>query len=223
MKYNMKNNIVLQAILMVTLIFTFGVNKSFSQVTDIDGNTYKTVTIDTQVWMAENLNVEHYRNSDVIPQVKDIDKWNNLTTGTWCYYENKTENGTTYGKLYNWYAVTDTRGLAPEGWHVSTDDDWTILTDYLGGKDIAGGKLKTTELWESPNKGATNEIGFSVLPAGFRLYGNFVYIGMYACFWSSLEVDYDEAWYRMLNNRGLDVYRNFDYKVNGLSVRCVKD
>jgi uncharacterized protein (TIGR02145 family) len=216
-------NKVLITILLVAMIFSFGVKKSISQVTDYDGNKYKTVIIGTQEWMAENLYVEHYRNGNVIPQVKDDIKWANLTTGAWCYYGNNSDNGKTYGKFYNWYAIVDSRGLAPEGWHIPGDADWTILTDYLGGEKVAGGKLKATILWESPNKGATNEYGFSVLPAGFRLYSNFIYIEMYACFWTTVEEDHDDAYYRILNYQGADVYRNFDYKESGLSVRCVKD
>ena len=102
------------------------------------------VTIGTQTWTSKNLNVTKYRNGDAIPQVQDKNAWAKLKTGAWCYYENNTANGTTYGKLYNWFAVNDTRGLAPKGYHIPTDAEWTILTDYLGGDTIAGTKMKST-------------------------------------------------------------------------------
>ena len=104
-----------------------------SGVTDADGNTYSSIIINTKQWMKENLNVSKYKNGDVIPEVTDMADWDNLTTGAWCYYANDTANGVTYGKLYNWYAVTDPRGLAPTGWHIPTDQEWTSLTNFLGG------------------------------------------------------------------------------------------
>ena len=109
----------------------------------------KGVAIGSQVWMSTNLNVSTYRNGDVIPQVQDRDAWAKLTTGAWCYYENNAANGTKYGKLYNWYAVNDARGLAPAGWHIPTDGEWTVLSTYLGGEDVAGKKMKSTSGWES--------------------------------------------------------------------------
>ena len=177
-----QGNTIFIALIIFTIIFTLRTGKSFSQVTDYDGNTYKTVKIGKQIWMAENLNVSHYRNGDIIPEVKNPDEWSKLTTGAWCYYENDSENGKTYGKLYNWFAVNDPRGLAPEGWHIPTDAEWTHLTEYLGGKEIektyqgiyyweiadVGGKLKATTLWKSPNEGATNSSGFTAFPGGYR-------------------------------------------------------
>ncbi len=221
------------------MLFAFGVSKSEAQVTDKDGNTYKTITIGTQVWTAENLNVEHYRNGDVIPQVQNKENWKKLTTGAWCYYENNSENGKTYGKLYNWFAVSDPRGLAPEGWHIPSEAEWTKLTDFLGGKGVAGGKMKATKLWLSPNTGATNNSGFTGLPGGIRNdFGSFSGIGKYACFWSSSEKNhlhihlYNESSYVYDSHtdevRGLD----YDYSdaqrgsydiLGGLSIRCVKD
>ena len=116
--------------------------------TDKDGNTYKTIKIGKQKWMAENLNVSSYRNGDPIPQVQDKDEWAKLTTGAWCYYENDVENGKIYGKLYNWYAVNEPRGLAPEGWHISNDDEWGILIDRLGGDD--GAAIRRRRRTDSP-------------------------------------------------------------------------
>jgi uncharacterized protein (TIGR02145 family) len=185
----MKTGKIFFTILMVTLIFSFSINKSISQVTDYDGNVYKTVKIGTQEWTAENLNVEHYRNGDPIPQVQDKDEWAKLTTGAWCYYANTSENGKIYGKLYNWYAINDSRGLAPAGWHIPSDAEWTTLTDYLGGTtkekneggikywiiEVVGGKLKATTLWDSPNTGATNSSGLTAFPGGFRDYNGSYY------------------------------------------------
>ena len=107
------------------------------------------VTIGTQTWTSKNLDVSTYRNGEVIPEVQDSAAWANLTTGAWCYYENNPLNGTTYGKLYNWYAVNDPRGLAPKGYHIPTDEEWSILTDYLGGQSVANLKMKSTSGWFS--------------------------------------------------------------------------
>lgn len=149
---------------------------------DIDGNTYKTVKIGIQLWMKENLNVSHYRNGDPIPEVKNPTEWINLTTGAWCYYINDSAMGPRYGKLYNWYAVNDPRGLAPTDWHVPSHAEWISLTTYLGGEDVAGGKMKEagTSHWQSPNAGATNSSGFTALPGGYRL-SNGAYNGIGGC------------------------------------------
>ena len=217
-----QTNKVLIAILVFALIFSFGINKSISQVTDKDGNVYKTVTIGTQEWTTENLNVEHYRNGDPILQVQDPTEWSKLTTGAWCYYENNSENGKTYGKLYNWKAVNDPRGLAPEGWHIPSDAEWTKLTDYLGGEKVVGDKLKATTLWDSPNTGATNSSGFTALPGGIR-GGNFDGFGKIGCFWSLSDYDYISAWGRGLEYGYSGVIRISLYKLNGVSCRCVKN
>ena len=215
-----------KSILFITVIIAlfFITNKSFPQITDIDGNTYNTVKIGNQEWTAENLNVEHYRNGDVIPQVQDKAQWSELTTGAWCYYKNDSKNGKTYGKLYNWYAIHDSRGLAPEGWHIPSDAEWTKLTDFLGGKEVVGGKLKATILWESPNTGATNESGFSAFPGGVRgTSGGCSLIGENGGFWGSSEYNNDGALNRCLCHDGSDVYRVISLKGDGLSVRCVRD
>ena len=204
-------------------------NKKVSEITDKYGNKYKTTTIGTQIWMAENLNIEHYRNGDSIPQVLDKDKWAELKSGAWCYYFHDSINGKIFGKLYNWYAVNDPRGLAPEGWHIPSDIEWTQLTDYLGGESVAGGKMKDTIFWKSPNTAATDESGFKSLPGGARLFlGSFNFgcidsIGEYGCFWSSTK-DYDHfAWYRNLYYSNSIVVRSNLWMEDGLSVRCVKD
>jgi uncharacterized protein (TIGR02145 family) len=218
-----KTNKVLLAILSVVMLSAFGFIKSEAQVTDKDGNVYKTVTIGTQEWTSENLNVEHYRNGDLIPQVQNKNEWLNLTTGAWCYYNNDSANGKTYGKLYNWFAVNDSRGLAPEGWHIPGDTEWTILTDFLG--VAVGGKLKATTLWQSPNTEATNESGFTGLPGGGRgSNGRFDFIGKFCFFWSASEDVNGTKWNRNLRYNRSDVGRDGgNYEKDGLSVRCVRD
>ena len=133
---------------------------------DYDGNTYKTITVDKQVWMAENLDVSHYRNGDIIPQIQDPLEWSKLSSGAWCYFENKEANGKTYGKLYNWFAVMDSRGLAPQGWHVPGDAEWKMLTDVIGGEFASGTKLKSKKGWKDNGNG-TDDLGFNGLPGGF--------------------------------------------------------
>jgi uncharacterized protein (TIGR02145 family) len=221
MPMSVLNNISIPSVIIPVPIID---NNANSGVTDYDGNKYKIVTIIKQVWMSENLNVEHYRNGDVIPQVQDKEKWANLTSGAWCYYDNDSKNGKIYGKLYNWYAVNDPRGLSPKGWHIPSDAEWTQITDYLGGDETAGSVMKATILWNSPNTGATNESGFTAFPGGVRNYdGTYDVIGKYGYFWSASE-DYNRyAWYRYLSYDDSDVDRTNYYKKNGFSVRCVRD
>lgn len=199
-------------------------NTSNTSVKDIDGNSYEVVQICNNTWMESNLNVSTYRNGDVIPQVSDPIEWANLTTGAWCYYANDTANGPIYGKLYNWYAINDSRGLAPVGWHVSTDQEFTALSNCLGGELIAGGKMKATTLWDSPNSGATNSSGFTSLPGGVRYSnGTFQFKGYSSNFWTST-ININTVFFR--NNVSVNgtMYRGTDGNKNdALSVRCVKD
>jgi len=195
-------------------------------VTDIDGNVYQIVTIGTQVWMAENLEVTHYRNGDAIPNITDNTEWEGLTTGAYCNYNNDEGYVSTYGRLYNWYAVGDGRNIAPDGWHVPTHAEWQTLVDYLGGYAVAGGKLKETGTthWLSPNTGATNESGFSGLPGGYRYFdGNYYGMNFIAYFWSSTEYSGNYAWSRFLGSNVSEVYYYERDKPHGFSVRCVKD
>jgi uncharacterized protein (TIGR02145 family) len=198
------------------------------------------VTICNQTWMLKNLDVSTYRDGTTIPQVTDATAWASLTTGAWCYYENISANGTTYGKLYNWYAVagihdndpnTPNKELAPAGWHVPTDAEWTVLSDCLGGSEVAGGKMKTTGtieantgLWFAPNTDATNSSGFTGLPGGARTEdGNFFGVGVFGYWWSSTEYFNDYALYSyLLNNSGF-LYRDFFGNKLGFSVRCLRD
>jgi len=163
--------------------------------------TPQDVTIGSQIWTGCNLDVATYRNGDTIPQVTDPVAWAALTTGAWCYYNNDSANGVIYGKLYNWYAVNDPRGLAPTGYHIPSDAEWTTLTDYLGGLTIAGGKMKQVGLcnWETPNTDAIDSSGFTGLPGGFcSVNGSFSLIGRNSYWWSSSETNTVDAWYRTL-------------------------
>jgi uncharacterized protein (TIGR02145 family) len=199
-------------------------------------STINIVKIGTQVWMKKNLDVDKYRNGDPIPQVKDASQWTKLKSGAWCYYHNDPATGKIYGKLYNWFAVNDPRGLAPEGWHIATDEEWTALTGFLGSDSTAGGKLKEsgTTHWQKPNTGATNESGFTALPGGYRLIdGTFNNIGKYGYWWTSTKSEIVNPWYRNLTyihsvinrNNGSMKGETAPRSVNeaGFSVRCVKD
>jgi uncharacterized protein (TIGR02145 family) len=186
-----------------------------------------TIVIGTQQWMRENLDVLTYRNGDTIPQVTDPTEWAALTTGAWCYYNNDPANGAIYGKLYNWYAVNDARGLAPQGWHIPTDEEWTTLSTKLGGEEVAGGKMKTTgtTLWTTPNTDATNSSGFAGLPGGYRFsFGSFNDVGYFGNWWSATEYNlYSGAWCRTLKYyHGSLRIDNFN-KAHGFSVRCLRD
>ena len=195
-------------------------------VTDIDNNTYKTVQIGTQCWMQSNLKVSKYRNGVAIPTGLSDNVWRITTRGAYAIYDNNNANDAIYGKLYNWYAVVDTLGLCPTGWHVPSDGEWTTLTTHLGGGGVAGGKLKSTgtTLWESPNTGATNESGFTGLPGGYRNYGgSFDNMRYYACFWSATEYGNFYAWSRYLYGYDGYVYRDGNNKSFGASVRCLRD
>ena len=195
-------------------------------VTDIDGNVYHTVTIGTQTWMVENLKTTRYRNGDAIPNVTDGTAWGNLTTGAYCNYNNDANNATTYGRLYNWYTVSDNRNIAPTGWHVPTDAEFTTLTTYLGGESIAGGKLKETGTthWASPNGGATNETGFTALPGGYRhINGSFLYLGIWGMWWSSYEYSTTYSWFLKIHYYYGEANRDWCNNEFGYSVRCVRD
>ncbi|MEE4215602.1 MAG: fibrobacter succinogenes major paralogous domain-containing protein [Bacteroidales bacterium] len=207
---------------------SYGNEVSFTSgaLTDIDGNTYNTVTIGNQVWMQENLKVTKLNNGTQIPLVEDNDTWLHTDDPGYSWYDNdKDTYGDTYGAFYNWYAV-NTGNLCPDGWHVATDDEWTALTDYLGGEGVAGGKLKETgtEHWESPNTGATNESGFSALPGGYRSNGGQYYSkGRRGSWYTSSAKDDTYVWRRDVNYDDAVVDRWNNNKNFGLYVRCIKD
>jgi len=198
----------------------------FGEVTDIENNVYKTVKIGSQVWMAENLKTTKYNDGTTIPNVADNATWEALTTGAYCWYNNDAATyKAIYGALYNWHSVNSNK-LAPKGWHVPTDAEWTILTTYLGGESIAGGKLKETGTshWGNPNTGATNETGFTAVPAGAREpNGPFDSVGGYELLWSSNEENTYFAWGRKMYWNYSKVGRQDFTKLCGLSVRCIKD
>ena len=201
-------------------------------ITDKDGNSYKTVYIGTQQWMAENLKTSKYNDGTSIPFITDNMQWESNTTGAWAYYNNDAANNAKYGKLYNWYAVSKTtngnKNICLTGWHVPTDAEWTVLTDYLGGASVAGGKLKEvgTTNWNSPNTEATNVSLFTGRPGGYRNgSGYYSSIGSYGNWWSSTEYGSDGAWFRSLSNGDGGVasyYDGFNLRL-GFSVRCLRD
>ena len=187
-------------------------------------NKIASVTIGAQVWMKKNLDVSSYRNGDKIPQVTDPAKWARTTTGAWCWYNNDSATGAVYGKLYNWYATHDPRGLAPAGWHIPSDSEWRVTGTFLG--STAGGKMKETGTahWMDPNVDATNSSGFTGLPGGYRSEtGQFCYINYLGLWWTSTEFNLSSAWYRRLlcYSNFLDWWRFT--KTMGFSVRCIKN
>ncbi len=183
------------------------------------------VVIGTQTWMSKNLNVDRFRNGDLIRHAASVSEWQNAGgngQAAWCYYENKPQNGDVYGKLYNWYAVNDSRGLCPTGWHVPSDKEWTRLENYLG--PSAGGKLKSTTGWNSPNAGATNSSGFNALPGGYcTSSGGFHRVGYNGYWWSSSAAGSGYAWARDLDYYVATVARGGYGRRLGFSVRCARD
>ena len=207
----------------------FNANLTYGTLTDVDHNIYKTITIGNQTWMAENLRTTKYRNGEVIPYVTSNDDWKGLKTAAYSSYENTTdlEKIATYGYLYNWFAVSDQRNLAPEGWHVATDEEWKVLTTFLEGESVAAGELKEVGSlhWNDTNTGATNSTGFTALPAGRREYtdGSFINEGYNGFWWTSSPYNPDYSWYRQMNYDAVFVNPANFHKQYGFSVRCVKD
>jgi uncharacterized protein (TIGR02145 family) len=219
-----------------------------SIVSDIDGNTYKTVQIGTQVWMAENLKTAKYNDGTMIPNITDDNLWSNLTSGAWVYFNNDASYNNNYGKLYNWYAVSKTtngkKNICPKGWHVPTDSDWNKLVKFIdSGADTsmslaqsptAGVKLKSkatnTLLYKyigwnimTPASPATDDYGFSALPAGLRdQAGYFSDLRDRVFFWSATDSG-GGPWYRKMENNADGFYRDTFWKWGGFSVRCLKD
>ena len=184
------------------------------------------VKIGNQTWMSKNLDVSNFRNGEAIPEAKDAEQWikaGKNKTAAFCYYNYDSKNGEKYGKLYNWFAVSDSRGLAPQGYHVPSDAEWTILTDFLGREDLAGQKMKSTSGWSTGGNG-DNSSGFNGLPGGYcNNKGNFYNITDCGYFWSSSDGIANSAWSRDLKNSSTIVFMNFSFKDYGLSVRCLRD
>ena len=201
-----------------------------SIVTDTEGNSYKIVKIGAQVWMAENLKTAKYNDGTTIPNITDNYQWGNTTTGAWAYYYNDAANNAKYGKLYNWYALSPTtngkKNVCPMGWHAPRDAEWKVLTDYLGGESVAGGKMKEVGIasWISQNTEATNTSLFTGLPGGSRNYnGQYSGLGSSGSWWSSTEFNTVIVWYRYLKFLDGEARRLNDDKTNGFSVRCLRD
>lgn len=194
-------------------------------VADTDGNLYTTVKIDTQTWLVENLKTTKYNDGTLIPNVTNQSAWEALTTPAYCWYLNNESYKNPYGALYNWYTV-NTGKLCPTGWHVPTHAEWTILTNYLGGESIAGGKLKEsgTNHWKTPNAGGDNSSGFTALPGGYlEDYYGFNPVGAHGVWWSATEGDSSTAWMRYLHFQSIQVLKNNSKKLKGFSVRCLKN
>jgi len=194
---------------------------------NINAEHYTQIAIGDQVWMAKNLNVEVFRNGDLIPEAKTNEEWLKAVEGkypVWCYYENNSANAANCGKLYNWYAVNDPRGLAPRGWHIPSDAEWLELSNFLGGNDSVSIKMKSTNGW-TDNGNGTNKSGFDGYPAGFRDDYKAAFYGLNsgAFWWSSTMENTEKAWTRSLGWYTAPLGRS-GYKIGGgMSVRCVKD
>jgi uncharacterized protein (TIGR02145 family) len=192
---------------------------------DRDGNVYRTVTIGGKTWMSENLRVSRYKNGESIPEVLDAKSWSTQKNGASSTYGNREENGKTYGRLYNWYAVNDPRGLAPEGWHVATDREWNELAETAGGEQHAGKSLKASGVWNGQSTTGTGSLGFNAQASGARrdTDGGFVLLGEFARFWTPTEADGAKAIGRAMEYYDETVRRGEVKKENGFAVRCVKD
>jgi len=214
------NSITFSNEINLTTTVPTALNISGPTVTDVDGNVYETVTNGNQNWTKSNLIVSHYRNGDIIPQVSDTSTWANLTTGARCYYDN-TFNGCTPGhpgKLYNWYAVNDPRGIAPEGFHIPSNEEWDLLTNFLSTR------LPNESVGDNMKKNSLNHSGYSGLMGGFRGYeGLFYSASINGQWWSKSELNQTAAWYFFLNSSYSGTDLNYYNKTYGFSVRCVKD
>jgi uncharacterized protein (TIGR02145 family) len=223
----------MKIILILFLFFTIKIQAQVIPVAFMKSSIsfdYPTVDIGGQQWMTYNLDGVNYRNGDPIPQETDQTTWKNLTSGAWCYYNNDAANGAIYGKLYNWYAVNDPRGLAPAGSHIPSLNELTILITYLGGESIAGGKLKSsgTTYWQSPNSGATNVTGFTGLPGGMRnLDDGFTSLNLTGWFWTATPSTNhpNQAHMAYIRHNVSSISPNTVVRpfINGLSVRVIKN
>jgi uncharacterized protein (TIGR02145 family) len=224
------SNTVIENPLVCNATNVFNSSLTYGTLKDINGNAYKTIQIGGKNWMAENLKATKYKNGNPITNITDKTQWASTTTGAYCSYNNDPINDCPYGKLYNWYAVANSNGLCPTGWHVSTDAEWTDLVNDIGGSTNSGNKMKSegTQYWLSPNQGATNSSGFSGLPGNSRtLNGDFSSSsvrGSFGTWWSSTETETGaEAWDRVLRYDNSNLLRLSGNKAAGFTVRCVED
>lgn len=189
-----------------------------------NGHSYPVVRIGAQWWFAENLRTQQYRNGDTIPSLPQAQDWRFTRQGAQAVYRSEEAMLAAYGRLYNWYAVTDPRGLCPEGWHVPTAAEWDTLTAALGSDSVVGGMLKDTAYWDPPNTGATNASGFNGRPGGARSErGDSLFEGAYGYYWTSTLDGADKAVFRFLGTYNTDLYRGSSEPQDGFSCRCVKD
>ena len=204
---------------------------TYGTVTDFDGNVYKTINVNGREWMAENLNVGHFQNGDQIFIVEENNGWaGSILQPYSCYYDNIAVNACPYGRIYNFYAVTDPRELCPVGWHVPDNGEWALLGDAFGGSSAAGGALKTvgtlddTGLWYTPNTNATNASGFSAVPGGYRSqYGAYTQMSFGAYYWAGQSAGSNDGWFSQLRYDFNNLTGNiFDGRF-GASVRCIRD
>lgn len=219
-------NITAFSLFFIGLLYIIIINSCDSRsLSDIEGNVYETVVIGEQKWMAENLQTTTYNNGTAIPNVENDSDWEILNKGAYCWYENDAVANEVYGPLYNWYAVK-TGKLCPPGWHVPTDEEWTVLTDYLaanGHLDKEGTVLKSTFGWHNDLPGS-DDYSFTALPGGYRLsYGTFFSLNGSGRWWSATETTSYTAWYRGMYYNNSGVRRNHHSKKVGMSVRCIKD
>ncbi len=204
----------------LTAVLNSKAQSTGSGLMDIDGNTYKSILLGKQEWMMDNLKVTKYRNGQPIPHIQDSIVWNAWKNGAYVFYKNDTKHGI----LYNWMAVNDSRGVCPTGWHVPSSFEWDTLAKFLGGNEVAGGKMKAKLHWETPNTSATNESSFHALPKGmYGVNGSFNNIGKNAYWWSSSEHGVSSAWGREIGFNESALFAGHGDKRDGLSVRCIKD
>ncbi len=208
--------------LLPAVVLLMGMGNLRGQVTDRDGYSYKTVQIGKQGWLAENLNTSHFRNGDSIPEIEGVAGWQaagNQGKPAWCYYNGDSASGNKYHRLYNWWALTDPRGLAPEGWHIPTIAEWAQLTGFLGGENGAGVRMKSRSEWDGDNAS-----GFTALPGGYRNFGGvFSHIRSIGNWWSASSADSANAWTISIGNGNGVVSKSYDGRQVGLSVRCVRN
>lgn len=202
----------------------FNQSVTYGSMSDIDGNVYKTLVIGTQTWMAENLKTTKYKDGTAILYVTDLTTWNSSTTGAYCWYDNNSGYKDVYGALYNGYTI-DANRLCPANWHIPTKAEWDILSDFLGGPSIAGGKLKETGLthWEKPNYGANNDIGFTALPAGAIITGKNVKLHIQTFWWASTVYQTNLHTTKAVNYQNSTMAEGGGYPTDGYSIRCVKN
>jgi uncharacterized protein (TIGR02145 family) len=221
-------------ILFIAVLFILS-NISYTQVSGQikdtrDGNIYETIQIGNQIWLAQNLNTTKFRNGENIPQAKNREEWQKANMEhkpAWCYFNDREIqddpiNGENYGKLYNWYAVSDSRGLSPIGWHIPSDSEWTRLTNSLGGEKTAGIKMKSNSGWDDAGNGKVVK-GFNGLPSGARYGSTFALNGIITYFWTSTDYDSNKAYTRSLGCCHDELKRLTEPMDNGFCVRCVKD